>query len=119
MIRIIIPAAFVFSLWSTPSYASSEELIKACRLYTQPSLSLQDAWTASHCYSYFNGYWDAWTTAQAKSQLDAGGICFPSGVSWQQIARVYINWSDKHPELWHRDPWETVLSAFTEAFPCT
>lgn len=45
--------------------------------------------------------------------------CTPSvGLAAGQVATIFARYIDAHPEKWHLDADELMVSAMTEAYPC-
>lgn len=86
-------AIFALSLVSATSttQAYSEELIKACRIYSSnENPPPSEAVVASHCYSYIFGFSDGIAAMIEMENSNFGNFCFPHGTSWVQLAAVYV-----------------------------
>lgn len=46
------------------------------------------------------------------------GTCLPQGVDTTQLARVFLNWADAHPETHHWPRFSGLLTSWRAAFPC-
>jgi Rap1a immunity proteins len=104
---------------TSSTWASSEDLIKACRIYSsKENPSPNEALVASHCYSYIFGFSDGIAATLEMENSNLRNFCFPHGTSWVQLAAVYVRWADIHPELWQLPERETVKRSFASAFPC-
>jgi len=68
------------------------------------------------CFGYIRGiknYYDI-----SKGTSGYGKICFPKEVTWLQIIKVYLKWTDEHPEKLHKTAWEGVIYSMTAVFNC-
>lgn len=45
--------------------------------------------------------------------------CEPKGADMPQKVKVFVNWADRHPEIWHEFWIRGVPLSFREAWPCT
>lgn len=120
---LLCVVAVISMLVSVPAIAAnSETLISSCR-YFRDGASPQDTRKGSTCFLYLKGFYDGYTTGRlyikTKPSLAPNlEVCFPEGVTWTQLAAVYVNWADSHPGEWHQEEWATLRSAWASAFPC-
>ena len=116
IVSLIISSVYV------PANASTENLLNECRAYLRQGSTVSSIDTA-HCVSYIAGFYDGWTTGRLyfnpKTELvKKFDVCFPEGISWNQLIAVFVRWGDKHPEKWHWEQWSAVRAAFKDAWPC-
>jgi hypothetical protein len=45
-------------------------------------------------------------------------ICWPEGITNDQITRVVVSYIDRRPERWHEDFRDLALEAMRDAWPC-
>jgi hypothetical protein len=77
----------------------------------------------SYCAGCIAGFYDGRTTNDyGKSELRT---CPPVGesgqnieVTYSQMIRVYLKWTQNHPEKLHWQDWQAVRQAFADAWPC-
>jgi hypothetical protein len=100
----------------------SAALAKSCELATQQlsgqRLEINQALDAAECLPYLAGYMDAIT----YSVMAVGAkkmVCLPSeGVSYEQLARVYLKYVRDRPEVLNRGSRQNLFFAVVLAFPC-
>jgi hypothetical protein len=110
-------------LSGAPADATQEKLVAACRLYTRDSpVNLEEARVASECFQYIRAFYDGWTAASLYTEPAAGlerfRICFPEGVSWTQLAKIYVKWADDNPQDLHLSEWQGVRESWRTVYPC-
>ena len=45
-------------------------------------------------------------------------FCLPRGVNWKPLARITVDFLEKHPELQHQPQEALTVMALSESFPC-
>jgi hypothetical protein len=110
----MLPVLLAFAL-AVPSQASSpREILKGSYLFHQCQAAVRedsrDAVGAAACLAYLEGYIDGKT-------FDKNGPC-AENASYGEIARVYVAYMEKHPELMDRDRRIGVMFALGAAYPC-
>ena len=69
------------------------------------------------CIGYLAGIVDD-DQAHPKPQFAARRVCFPEGVTIEQVRQVYLRHMGKHPDEWQRPAATHALEAIREAWPC-
>jgi Rap1a immunity proteins len=79
--------------------------------------TMGSAWSdARACYAYLWGYMHGSAAAQTRSERPS--VCYPDGLTGDQLAAVFLAWADANPIKWHLQPSATVGFAFETAWPC-
>lgn len=68
------------------------------------------------CIGYMRGFERGVEAALAAGQKP---FCLPDKVTYGQMARVYLKFTDKHPELLHANGALVYILAMSKAFPCS
>ena len=101
-------------------YASTPELVRACRVADMPMPDDDAAIAAATrdmaaCMNYLWGYvHGAGLGGRSQQRL----ICFPDGVTGNQLEAVFLQWANANPQSWDQSPAETTFTAFAKAWPC-
>ncbi len=119
-------------LWSAPAFAqdmflrkgSAEALAKECRAVLSADLDKMQApadamWPIGSCLGFLNGVIDMATIAREESPKTAQFFCIPRTVTGAQLAKVFVKYSDNHPEQLHLPAAVIVVLSFKDAFPCS
>jgi hypothetical protein len=69
------------------------------------------------CVSYIEGALGAYYSASEWVPKSAG-FCLPAGVTGDQIPKIFVRFSDEHPEYLHVTASRIVLLAVHDVFPC-
>ena len=77
-----------------------------------PLTSLQ----VGSCQGYIKGLRAG--VAMVKLSRPSASICIPESATNGQLARVFLAWTDKHPEALHKPMLTSVIAAWASAFPC-
>lgn len=119
MKRICLLGAALFFLGVPDVNADTLELLNACKLWIKAkdkSVSATERLEVNYCYGYVSGFYDGRTTSDyGKSELMS---CFPPGLSWEQLIRIFVKWANDNPQKLHYDTWQGLREAFSKAFPC-
>jgi len=59
---------------------------------------------------------EAGLSADKRDALRAYGICHSASVP--DMIRVFLNWTERHPQEWERDGEYGVLASLKEEWPC-
>jgi Rap1a immunity proteins len=79
--------------------------------------TMNGVWSdARACYSYLWGFIHGSAIHKGGDLSDV--ICFPQGLSGDQLGAVFLKWADGNPNKWNFDPFTAVGLAFEEAWPC-
>jgi hypothetical protein len=99
----------------------ADELVEKCRHVTEASApSGVDPSTvlgAQSCLSFIAGVVDGGQLA-ARGDHRLFPICFPSGVTTTQLAKIVVKYGDDHPEKLNIAGAAFVVTALRQAFPC-
>lgn len=53
-----------------------------------------------------------------KMSKPEDGFCRPKAYNMDDLAKVYMDWAQKHPERWKEPTKITIAAALAEVFPC-
>ena len=107
----LIVAAILLA--SVPAFAASgyqdgNGLLRACK----------ETPTRGYCLGYIAGGVDA-TEAYAANLPSAPKLfCLAKGVELGQLATIFVNYANQHPERLHDAAGDIVIAAIAEQFPC-
>ncbi len=113
-------------------YFSTTRLIEACRNIAKGKEwterlnaggvkqdeigAMNSAWSdARACYVYLWGFVQGSTLFQPSEHRT---ICYPDGLTSEQLAAVFMAWADANPNKWHLYPSTAAGLAFGAAWPC-
>ena len=131
VMKWIIPAILLAYAIVNPSHVQSQEnkldtaegLASACRLYVQLTdnqlrgVNTSDYVSAGFCGGYLNGF--AANGSYAELFTDASQLyCVPKGVNIAQSIKVFLKYTDDHPEELHLPAGMVLVHALRKAFPC-
>ena len=115
--------AIIVLVSSTPVYADNNEASRASMLVNscKEAVRLFDGGTgaellAGHCMGHFSGMLSLHLYSNAV--WGSSFICWPNGVTVEQMIRVYLKYMGNHPERLHNPTSFTVLDAAKDAFTC-
>jgi hypothetical protein len=121
MHRAIVAAALMALSISTPTYAQTAlEVESQCRGFATAAVyadgRVQFPAGGEFC-------WGAFTSIQQLSRLTMVDVpllrfCAPTDSTRLQFIKVFLAYSQRHPEKSHLDFGMTALQALIEAFPC-
>ena len=113
-------------LATSPGVASAQEagtttghLAEACRHVTNPAgVANNDRafGPASFCMGYIFGVMNG--LMAEKIATGSEEYCLPRGTTMGQHVRVFSNWADQRPELWHRPMYNSLRASLISAYPC-
>lgn len=72
----------------------------------------------SECLGFLSGFLGGYTFATRSTPDSQMDICFPSGVTPGQLARILVTAMRRHPEREHEPSIDFAIYAFSSAFPC-
>lgn len=126
-IRLILVAVlcFIFAPMALASaFHTGTDLSRSCRAFirivdrSEPRI-YSDVKESDLCAGYIEGALDAFDTVQALSWGDrAKWICAPESMQLEQVIRVFLKYTDDHPEDLHYSAANVVWLALHGAFPC-
>ncbi len=64
----------------------------------------------SSCAGFINSH--------VKMSKPEDGFCIPKGYNMDDLAKVYLDWTKKHPDRWKEPTKVTMTAALSEAYPC-
>jgi hypothetical protein len=101
----------------------ANKLVEDCRHVAQslaPSgVAPSTALGAEACLSFIAGVVDGAQWAARGGDRRLFPICFPSGVSAGQLAKIVVKYGDDHPEKLNIASAAFVIFALQQAFPCS
>lgn len=94
------------------------ELLQHCqatkRLYENPNVMTSSEFNFNaHCIGYLEGY-----TSGIRVPEKTPSFCVPHDSTMGQIALVFVEWANRHPEMLHEAASYCVVVALVESFPC-
>jgi hypothetical protein len=99
---------------------SGADVLMKCGNSKEPT-TLSSLNTYTFCLGYLHGWHDAEMVHGMVSQemrRDMVPICFPDGISLEELKRVVLKYIDDHPTVLHSDAYVVVRSALLDAYPC-
>lgn len=70
----------------------------------------------NECVAYLASVSD--TADAIESMTGANAVCVPTGVSLDELRKVFNEYQAQHPELLHGSAATLAINAFKEAWPC-
>ena len=117
------------SAWSAHAqnggfYKTSDMLSAGCRIairtWSEQNPNSIDLLVGQSCVGYLQGALDTFefekVTGSQKSE--AQSVCVPDDVKSEQAIRVFMKYSEDHPEELHHSAPLVVWEAMHQAFPC-
>ena len=124
----VMPLIFVVALSaSSPSLAADnnngESLLGRCRSVFKiggqgAALGRSDTNNLMYCIGYFGGYMGMYYNTAMLDNYKTLPYCIPQGVNWKPLAKIVVDFLEKHPELLHQPQEALTTMALSEAFPC-
>lgn len=71
-----------------------------------------------YCMGYFSGYTGMYYNTEMGDNFKTKPYCLPQGANWKPLARIVVNFLEKHPELTHQPQEALTTMALSEQFPC-
>jgi Rap1a immunity proteins len=93
-----------------------EELAAKCVDHPQP-MTTRDAVNSAYCAGYMSGTADGVILLGETSSVRAIW-CLPEGVTYGQMKKIFVKWTDNHPEALQWNARAGVALALHDAFPC-
>jgi hypothetical protein len=93
-------------------------LYRLCKNYNTPTANINDA---TLCLGYISGVTDLMLNQGMFRGDTVTGICASTGtlnIPYEAAIRSFINWAERHPELWTKDRLFGVLLSLRETWPC-
>ena len=97
-------------------------LVSDCRKYysfvtARPtSGTVRDAIDVGSCVGYLGGYVEMGEVQMIYAS--SRPYCYPDGTNYDQVAKLFIDWADKHPESLDEPRFIGLTLAMRDAFPC-
>lgn len=120
---LILIAALPTRTSAEVKYLTIGKLRGYCMEVEKLSTSAADVKTATalYCTGVLIGYVDAFPMG---FMFGSDGkqhklYCPLKGVDTPQRAKVFVNWTERHPERWHEFWLNGVFGSFREAWPCS
>jgi len=113
----VLRLLFLISLvWARSSILNAQSPIIARDLLI--SCAPPSAVSAAHpCQWYLKGFLDGYGAVPGSYKTQ---FCLPEGgFSVDQIRRVVVQWLQAHPQQLHIHSTEAVMTALSQAFPCS
>jgi hypothetical protein len=105
-------------------YETTEMLSASCRIairtWSEQNPNSIDLLIAQSCNGYLQGALDAFEFERVagSQKSDAQSVCIPDDVKKEQVIRVFMKYSDDHPEELHKAAPVVVWEAMHQAFAC-
>jgi hypothetical protein len=117
------------SAWSAHAqnggfYKTSDMLSAGCRIAirtrSEQNPNSVDLMLAQSCNGYIQGALDTFgfEKFRGSQKFEAQSLCVPDSVNSEQAIRVFVKYSDDHPEELHKSAPLVVWEAMHQAFPC-
>jgi hypothetical protein len=91
----------------------------AIRTWSEQNPNPIDLLAAQSCTGYLQGAVDTFEFERVRgSQRSDQTICIPDDVKTEQVIRVFMKYSNDHPEELHKGAPPVVWEAMHQAFPC-
>jgi hypothetical protein len=101
-------------------YKTSDMLSAGCRIairtWSEQNPNSIDLLAAQSCVGYIQGSIDAFEFERIRGSEKS--VCVPDDVKGEQAIRVFMKYSDEHPEELHKGAPLVVWEAMHQAFPC-
>ncbi|WP_421800798.1 Rap1a/Tai family immunity protein [Granulicella sibirica] len=117
----MLPIVLTFVLFADPQWTpvilygpSTFDLTETCRTSAHPD----DASQFIRCANYIMGVVDA----QAEGPTEKNPLnryCLNNGITTVQLSKVFVKYSDDHPEMMNKATPFVLARAFAKAFPCS
>ncbi len=72
-----------------------------------------------YCVGYFGGYTGMYYNTVMLDNFKTPPHCLPQGVNWKPLARIVVDFLEKHPELLHQPQEVLTTMALSEKFSCS
>lgn len=133
MLTVFICPSLAYSNCGT---FTSGALLKTCEIGLQSAaiglstLSPDDAYNSGTCLGYIKGFvymelaYSATLAVRSNPNASNADVrkkalfCLPEGVKNKDYAEIFVNYMHKHPEENDKDSCSSMLSAFSQAYPC-
>jgi hypothetical protein len=105
-------------------YMNADRLSANCRIairtWSEQNPNSIDLLIAQTCNGYLQGAVDTFEFEKVtgSQKYEAQSICVPDDVKSEQAIRVFMKYSDEHPEELHKSAPLVVWEAMHQAFPC-
>jgi hypothetical protein len=105
-------------------YMNADRLAVNCRIairtWSEQNPNSIDLLIAQTCNGYLQGAVDTFEFERVtgSQKFEAQSLCVPDDVRSEQVIRVFMKYSDDHPEELHKSAPLVVWEAMHQAFPC-
>jgi Rap1a immunity proteins len=105
-------------------FKTADMLVASCRIairtWSEQNPNSIDLMLAQACPAYLQGALDTFEFVRVtdSKKYEAASICIPDAVKSDQAVRVFMKYSDDHPEELHHSAPLVVWEAMHKAFPC-
>jgi len=72
-----------------------------------------------YCLGYFNGFMGMYYNTVMLDNFKTTPYCVPQGANWKPLAKIVVDYSEKHPELLNQPAEAITAMALSERFPCS
>jgi len=103
-LALLSVAAFSATAHATP--LTTDDVANLCNVQAQPAQDI--------CNAYIAGVEDATDLARAVKGKDS---CIPDGVTVPQMVKIFVKYTDNHPEQLHQPAAIGITLALADAFP--
>jgi hypothetical protein len=94
-------------------------LIQNCKLLNDKGPTDESQLMSSgYCMGYITGFMDGLRALDTVYRQPTP-YCVPASVTTGQLIKVFLKYTDDHPEKLHYDSSMLMLAAITNAFPCS
>jgi hypothetical protein len=71
-----------------------------------------------YCIGYINGFMGLYNSNVNTGNYKDIPFCLAPNTKWQKLARTFIDFSEKHPDLLNQPTGAFVTQALKDTFPC-
>jgi len=108
---------------STKKAFSTEVIVSRCREFAASKVSsdgilMQETFDNGFCFGLFTMTQSTVMTVNSKTGERMLGICAPEGTSTTQLAKVFVQFADAHPERLNQHFYVVLFECLHNAFPC-
>ncbi|HVU46488.1 MAG TPA: Rap1a/Tai family immunity protein [Terracidiphilus sp.] len=121
---LLLLMALAFINLAAPCHGeTAEDMLSACRRITQAK---DAAGEANFGYDFDKGAcWGAFMTLHSLFLArDVNGsspllhVCLPPDADETRLITIFVNYTEKHPELYNEDFAEVAVNSIVRVFPC-
>ena len=124
MKKLFILLTLAILLNPTDSFAkkynlrTANGLLDACKNVIAEEAGEEFDWNGhGQCFGYFRGVKDSYDIQNMTSKR-TGKICVPKSATWLQLIKIFVKWTDDHPEKLNDFAWTGVVLSMSSVYKC-